>query len=381
MKVSKRGAIAPFMAMDVMRAANEREAKGHSLVHMEVGQPSDPAPKKVIEAAKRALETHAIGYTEALGLGELRQRIAKFYGDHYGVTVDPAQVVVTTGSSSGFILAFAAAFDSGDRVAMACPGYPAYRHILSVLDIEVVPIPVGPETHWQVLAETLDALKTPIDGLIVANPGNPTGSMMTKSQLHDVAAWCENHDVRLISDEIYHGICFGEPAATAANRAEHAVVINSFSKYYGMTGWRIGWMIVPKDLARSVECLHQNLSICAPTLSQLAALSAFDCAQELDARVARYAANREILLTELPKAGFDRLAPSDGAFYLYADVSHLTEHSPDLCQDLLVNAGIAVTPGIDFDPVDGHRFIRFSFAASTDRIVEAVNRLKKWKKS
>jgi len=379
-KISKRGAIDPFLAMDVMRQANRREADGQSIVHMEVGQPSDPAPSGVIEAAKQALDTHAIGYTEASGLWELRDRIAKFYRDAHDKTIDSGQVMVTTGSSGGFILAFAAAFDPGDRVALACPGYPAYRNILRALDVEVVPIEVGPATHWQIPVETLASLSKPIDGLIVANPANPTGSMMTARQLREVAVWCEANDVRLISDEIYHGICYGAPAATAVGMADHAVVINSFSKYYGMTGWRIGWMVVPKDLARSVECLQQNLFISAPTLSQLAAIHAFECARDLDARVARYGKNREILLNELPLLGFDRLAPSDGAFYLYADVSHLTGDTPEFCKKMLNETGVAVTPGIDFDPIHGNKSIRFSFAGSTEQIISAIGRLKAWKR-
>lgn len=378
MKVSRRGAIDPFVVMDVMRAANWQEALGHSIIHMEVGQPSDPAPLLVREAAKLALDTHQIGYTEALGIELLRQRIARFYQDTYGVSVQPERVVVTTGSSCGFILAFAASFDPGDRVAIASPGYPAYRNILHALNIETVSIPVGPDSHWQLQAQALESLKEKIDGVIVANPSNPTGSMLDKRQLQDVATWCQAHNVRLISDEIYHGICFGDAASTAFGMADDAVVINSFSKYFGMTGWRIGWMLVPEDLSRSVECLQQNLFISTPTLSQLAAIKAFDCVDELDARVARYARNREVLLKGLPEVGFNRLAPSDGAFYLYADISDLTDDSPDFCRRMLTKAGVAATPGIDFDPVRGRQTIRFSFAGSTDHMVEAVSRLKLW---
>ena len=380
MKLSKRGGIDPFVVMDVLRSANQREAQGQSIIHMEMGQPSDPAPSLVIEAAKQALDSHILGYTDALGIAPLRQRIVQFYQDRYGVCVPQNQVVVTTGSSCGFILAFAAAFDPGDRVALACPGYPAYRNILHALNIDVVSVPVGPETHWQLQARTLEKLKGKIDGVIVANPANPTGSMLSGAELSELASWCQTNDVRLISDEIYHGICFGEAAATAFGMADDAVVINSFSKYFGMTGWRIGWMLVPKDLARSVECLQQNLFISTPTLSQLAAIKVFDCTDELDARVARYARNREILLQGLPEAGFDRLAPSDGAFYLYADISYQTDNSPDFCRRMLAESGVAVTPGIDFDPVRGRQTIRFSYAGSTDHMSEAVARLKAWNK-
>ncbi len=376
MKVSKRGQIDPFVVMDVMRTANQREAEGHSIIHMEVGQPADPAPAKVLEEAKKSLDAHAIGYTEALGIAPLRDRIARFYQETQNVVVDPKRIVVTTGSSAGFILAFAAAFDPGDRVAIACPGYPAYRNILHALNIEVVSIPVGPEDHWQLQAEALEKVQGHLDGVIIANPANPTGSMLNRQELQKVAAWCETHGSRLISDEIYHGICFGPPAVTALGMADHVVVINSFSKYFGMTGWRIGWMVVPQDLARSVECLQQNLFISAPTLSQLAAIHAFDCTEELDARVARYARNREVLLDGLP---FERLAPSDGAFYLYADISDLTDNSPEFCSRMLTEVGVAATPGIDFDPVRGLRTIRFSFAGATDQMIEAVKRLKGWK--
>ena len=378
MKQSKRGAIDPFVVMDVMRAANQLQAGGQSILHLEVGQPVDPAPAAVIAAAKHALDSHAIGYTEALGEPALRRRIAEYYGLTQGVHVDPERVVITTGSSGGFLLAFAAAFDPGDRVVLASPGYPAYRNILRALNIEVVSVPVGPDSHWQIQAKTLANIPGRIDGVIIANPANPTGSMISRTQLQAVADWCEDHDVRLISDEIYHGIHFGEPAATACGMSPHTLVINSFSKYFGMTGWRIGWMVMPPDLLRAVECLQQNMFISAPTLSQLAALAAFDCLDELDGRVARYALNREILLKGLAKAGFDRLAPADGAFYVYADVSKWTGNSPEFCRRLLTEAGIAVTPGIDFDPERGHHTVRFSFAGATDHLTLAVRRLQQW---
>jgi aspartate/methionine/tyrosine aminotransferase len=378
MKLSKRGNIDSFVAMDVFRAANQLQLEGHSIIHMEVGQPADPAPAKVIEAAKRALDSHNIGYTEACGMAALQERIARFYADRHKVSISPAQVVVTTGSSAGFLLAFAAAFDPGDRVAIAAPGYPAYRNILAALNIEVVSIPVGPDTGWQLPVSSLQALDKPVEGVIIANPANPTGTMLDLEQIRAMASWCESHKVRLISDEIYHGIGFGKPAHTLCGMTRHGVVLNSFSKYFGMTGWRIGWMIAPPDMARAVECLQQNLFISAPTLSQIAAIAAFDCEDELDQRVQRYARNREILLDHLPKIGFDRLAPADGAFYLYADIAHLTDNSVEFCQQMLEQTGVATTPGIDFDPACGLQTIRFSYAGASDQILEAVKRLQGW---
>lgn len=361
-----------------MRVANQRQAAGHSILHLEVGQPVDPAPAKVIEAAKRALDSHAIGYTEAMGEPALRERIAQFYRDSHDCAVDARQVIVTTGSSGGFLLSFAAAFDPGDRVVMASPGYPAYRNILNALNIEVVTVPVGPADHWHLRPELLDAIPGRVDGVIIANPGNPTGSMIGRAQLQALADWCEAHQVRLISDEIYHGIQFAQPAVTALGMAAHGVVINSFSKYFGMTGWRVGWMVVPPDLVRSIECLQQNMFIAAPTLSQLAALHAFDCRDELDARVARYGRNRKVLLNGLADLGFNHLAPADGAFYVYADVSDLTDNAPDFCRRMLEETGVATTPGIDFDPVRGYQTMRFSYAGATDHLIQAVGRLKQW---
>ena len=314
----------------------------------------------------------------ALGLPALRRRIAAHYAADYGVAIDPAQVVVTTGSSGGFVLAFLATFDPGDRVALASPGYPAYRNILAAVGVEVVDLEVGPETHFQPTPALLDGIAGRLDGLIVASPANPTGTMLSPDELAALAAWCEDRGIRLISDEIYHGITFGQPAATAAACSDRAIVINSLSKYYSMTGWRIGWMVVPDDLLRSVECLGQNLFISAPTLSQHAAVAAFDCAEELDANVARYAENRRLLLEELPKAGFDRLAPVDGAFYIYADIGHLTNDSQAFCRRMLAETGVAATPGVDFDPVRGHATMRFCFAGTTPDMAEAAARLGRW---
>ncbi len=368
--------------MDVMRAAAERAAAGGSVLHLEVGQPSTGAPTGVIEAAKRALDEEILGYTLALGIEPLRQRIGRHYRSAYGVTVPADNVVVTTGSSGAFLLAFLAAFDAGDRVGLASPGYPAYRNILSALGVEPVMLPVGPDSGFQPTVEVLRAacgagLK--LDGLIVASPSNPTGSMLSAADFQALAAWCAAEGVRLVSDEIYHGLTYGMTASTAA--AQHgAIVVNSFSKYYSMTGWRLGWMVVPDDLLRAVECLAQNLFISPPSLSQYAALAVFDCADELNANLQRYARNRDILLAELPGAGFDRLAPADGAFYLYADVSRWTNDSESFCRRMLNESGVACTPGIDFDPLEGHRFLRFSFAGSTADMAEAARRLRAWQK-
>ncbi|MCR6632378.1 MAG: aminotransferase class I/II-fold pyridoxal phosphate-dependent enzyme [Magnetospirillum sp.] len=379
-KVAGRGAIAPFIVMDVMRAANERAAAGGEVIHLEVGQPAGSAPARVLAAARRALDDHGLGYTEALGLPLLRQRIAGHYRHAHGVAIAPEQVAVTTGSSGAFLLAFLAAFDAGDRVAVPAPGYPAYRNILEALGIEVVPVPVGASSRWQLTVDVLEQVEGRLDGVVVASPSNPTGSMLSAHEVAELAQWCELKGIRLISDEIYHGIVYGAPAATAAGAGGHAVIVNSFSKYFAMTGWRLGWMVVPPDLLRAVECLQQNLFISPPTLSQLAAQAVFDCLDELDARVAVYRANRDVLLNELPKAGFTRLAPSDGAFYLYADVADLTNDSAEFCRRMLAETGVACTPGMDFDPYQGGRTLRFSFAGSTDDMVAAARRLQEWRK-
>ena len=378
LKVARRGAIPPFIVMDVMRAANRRQAAGGDVLHLELGQPATAAPRPVIDAAKAALDRELIGYTEAFGLDTLRARIAAHYRTAYGVPVDPERIVVTTGSSGGFVLAFLAAFDAGDRVALADPGYPAYRNILMALGVEPVALPTGPETRFQPTPALLDAVEGRLDGLIVASPSNPAGTMIGESEMRALAEWCRARDVRLISDEIYHGITYGRRAVTALGFTADAVVINSFSKYFSMTGWRIGWMVVPEDLDRSIECLAQNLYISPPTLSQHAACAVFDCIAELDANVARYARNRELLLEALPAAGFDRLAPADGAFYLYADVAHLTNDSEDFCRRILADTGVATTPGIDFDPTRGRAWLRISFSGPTADIAEAARRLGRW---
>ncbi len=379
LKVSRRGAVPPFIVMDVLRAANERAQEGADIVHLEVGQPGTPAPRGVIEAAKAALEGDRLGYTEALGLPPLRQRIADHYQTMYGVEIAPERVVVTTGSSGGFVLAFLAAFDVGDRVALADPSYPAYRNILLALGVEPVCLPSGPETRFQPTVELLEAAGGKLDGLIVASPSNPSGTMLGEDELSALVDYCRARDIRLISDEIYHGVTYTMPSTTALRFTDQAVVINSFSKYFSMTGWRIGWMVLPDDLDRSVECLKQNLFISAPTLSQHAAAAAFDCTEELDDNVAAYAANRALLLEELPKVGFERLAPADGAFYIYADVSNLTNDSEAFCRRMLMEAGVATAPGNDFDTGRGRGYLRISFAGPMEDMEKAISRLADWK--
>ncbi len=378
--ISKRGQIPPFFVMEVMRAAFERERAGLDVLHLEVGQPSTGAPKGVIEAAQRALTADKLGYTDALGIPPLRAAIARWYRDRYGAKVPESRIAVTVGSSGAFQLGFLAAFDPGDRVAMASPSYPAYRHALTAIGVEPVEIEAGPETGFQPTVAMLEKLDRPIQGLIVASPANPTGTMLSRQELTDLAAWCTRNGVRLVSDEIYHGLTYGQEAVTAASISPDALVVNSFSKYFSMTGWRLGWMVLPEALVRSVECLAQNLFISAPTLSQMAAVAAFDCTEELDAHVARYARNRELLLRELPKAGFDRIAPADGAFYVYADVSAMTDDSEAFCKRMLAETGVAATPGIDFDPARGRRFVRFSFAGAEETMAEAARRLIVWKR-
>jgi aspartate/methionine/tyrosine aminotransferase len=363
--------------MDVLRAANEQEAAGAATIHLEVGQPGSPAPEAVLDAARRALGSERIGYTDALGIGPLRQAIAGHYRGQYGVAVDPGEVVVTTGSSAAFQLAFLAAFEPGDRVALAVPGYPAYRNILTALGIEAVLIPVGENAHYQPTPELLAEAGT-LDGLIIASPANPTGTMIGDADLARLARYCRDAGIRLISDEIYHGITYENPAATARAHGHEAVIVNSFSKYYCMTGWRLGWMLVPPDLARSVECLAQNFYISPPALSQFAAVPVFGCRTELDGHVARYRANRDLLIRTLSAAGLTRFAPAEGAFYLYTDISSLTRDSEGFCRRLLTETGVAVTPGLDFDPIYGGAWVRLSFAGSTNDVTEAARRLAEW---
>ena len=375
---SRRSGIPPFIVMDVMRAANARAAEGCDVVHLEVGQPSTPAPEAVRAAAVRALAADRLGYTDALGLPALRARIARHYGDTYGIDVDPRRVIVTAGSSAGFLLAFLAAFDEGDRLLVGLPGYPAYRHIPAATGLEVVPLALDATTRFQLGAAHFDALDRPVEGAVVASPANPTGSMLAPGALAALVAAAADRGIRLISDEIYHGITYGPPAATALAFGDEPIVVNSFSKYFSMTGWRLGWLIVPASLVRPIECLAQNLYIAPPSLSQHAALAAFDAGDELDANVARYAANRALLLDALPRLGLAGVAPADGAFYLYADIGHLSDDSASFARRLLAETGVAVTPGNDFDPIAGSRFLRLSYAGATAEIAEAIRRFAAW---
>jgi aspartate/methionine/tyrosine aminotransferase len=376
---SSRSAVPPFMVMDVMAAAARLEAQGRKVVHMEVGQPAAPAPGTALAAARAAL-AGPIAYTEALGIPSLRARIARHYAETYNVTVDPGRVVVTTGSSGGFVLAFLALFEPGDRVALANPGYPPYRHILTALGCAPVPIETGEETRWVITPELLRRThaQKPIRGIVVASPPNPTGTMMRKEALAALIEAAEELGIRFISDEIYHGLDYAFPAETALKLSPNALIVNSFSKYYCMTGWRIGWLVAPEPLVRPLERLQGNLAISVPTLSQIAAEAAFDGRDEMEAVKHTYEENRRILVEGLPKAGLEKFLPVDGAFYLYADVSRFSEDSLDFAKRMLEQAGVAATPGIDFDPVNGRHFIRFCYAGSPADMQEAVARIGRW---
>ncbi len=376
---SLRSAIGAFVVMDVMREANARQAAGEDVVHMEVGQPGTPAPRLVREAAARAIGTSALGYTDALGLPALRERIARHYRDAYNVEISPERIVVTTGSSAGFVLAFLALLDQGDGVALPQPGYPCYRQIARVLGLKPVPMPARAKSRFMPSAEDLSAAFCEgARAVVLASPANPTGATLSAAHLGRLVQAARNYGAWFISDEIYHGLSYAGPAPTALAISGEAVVINSFSKYYSMTGWRIGWMAVPQRLVRVFERLAQNLYISPPAISQVAALAAFDATEELESYKAVYARNREMLLTELPRAGFDRLAPADGAFYLYADASALTDDSEAYLQRMLRETGVAATPGIDFDEEEGRHFIRFSYAGPFERMLEAARRLQAW---
>ena len=377
---SKRSDVPPFIVMDVMAAAAALEAHGTRIFHMEVGQPAAPAPATARQAAQAALAHGRIGYTETLGIPSLRARIARHYRDTYGLALDPARVAVTTGSSGGFVLAFLALFEPGDRVALANPGYPPYRHILSVLGCEPVLIETGAATRWALSAEALIAehRNKPLAGLVVASPANPTGTMMDAGTLASLIAAAEGEGIRVISDEIYHGLDYAFAAETAAKLSERVVVINSFSKYFCMTGWRVGWMVVPESLVRAVERLQGNLAISVPTLAQVAAQAAFDGRDEMEAVKHGYEENRRILSEGLPKAGLDKFLPVDGAFYLYADISKFSDDSLGFAKRMLNEAHVAATPGIDFDPVNGHNFLRFCYAGSAADVRDAVERIGNW---
>ncbi|MEZ5676667.1 Aspartate/methionine/tyrosine aminotransferase [Thalassovita litoralis] len=373
MRNSRRGEVDPFIVMDVMEAARAAEEAGRHIIHMEVGQPSTPAPAGARRALAQAMEQDALGYTVALGLPALRKRIAQLYGEWYNVDLDWNRVVVTPGSSGAFILAFTALFDRGARVGIGEPGYPSYRQILKALDLEPVGLPARPENRLQPVPADFAGLN--LDGLMVASPANPSGTMLDRDAMAALVGACAETGTSFISDEIYHGIEYEAKAVTALEVTDDCYVINSFSKYFSMTGWRVGWMVVPEDHVRLVERIAQNMFICPPHVSQVAALHAMECREELDANMAVYAKNRAMMIEGLPKAGFDRIAPPDGAFYIYADVSHLTNDSRAFAAEILEKAGVAVTPGLDFDPVRGAGTLRFSYARSTADMEEGLRRL------
>ena len=372
MRTSRRSAVASFIVMDVMEAARAAEAQGRDVIHMEVGQPGTPAPQLARDGLARAMEEGPLGYTVALGLPQLRERIARHYGDAYGVDLDPKRVVVTSGSSAGFILSFLALFDAGQRVGIADPGYPSYRNILKALDLDVARIEGTAANRFQ---PTPADIGPDLDGLLVASPANPTGSMLDRDALGALVDACAAHDVSLISDEIYHGIEYRGRAVTALELTDDVVVINSFSKYFSMTGWRIGWMVVPDSHVRVMERLAQNLFICPSHASQIAALHAMDAGVELARNAQVYADNRKILLDALPAAGLRDIAPPDGAFYIYADISHTGLDSRTFTARLLAEEGVAATPGLDFDPVRGDATVRFSYAGPRDAIAEGARRI------
>ncbi|HET6167459.1 MAG TPA: pyridoxal phosphate-dependent aminotransferase [Marmoricola sp.] len=380
LQVAQRANVPPFHVMDLLAAAQARQASRGDLVNFVAGQPSTGAPAAVREEAKRLIDAGPLGYTVATGIPELRAAIAEHHRRASGIDVGPEDVVVTTGSSGGFLLAFLAAFEPGDRVVMARPGYPCYRNVLTALGCEVVEVDCGPETRFQPTVAQLDDVRGPIAGLVVASPANPPGTMVPADELAAIARWCDERGVRLISDEIYHGITYGGATSSAWQTSRTGVTFGSFSKYFSMTGWRLGWMLVPEDLRRPVDVLTGNFTICPPVLAQHAALAAFtpESYAELDGHVSRYADNRRILLDGLPALGIDRLAPADGAFYVYADVGDLTDDSYAWCLRALDETGVAMAPGIDFDTVQGHRFVRLSFAGTAEEMRAGLDRLAGW---
>jgi aspartate/methionine/tyrosine aminotransferase len=374
---SRSSAVAPFIVMNVMQQAADREAAGADVIHLEVGQPGTAAPRGAAAAARRAIDTDVLGYTLTLGIPGLRERICRHYQEWYGLGLPPGRIGVTTGSSAAFLLSFMASFDPGDRVLLTDPSYPCYRNILHALGIEVVRIPAGPDTRYQVDAAMLDDVQD-LAGVVCASPSNPTGSLLSAPALKSLAEACDRRGIRLVSDEIYHGLVYDGVAASAAGYSDSAVVINSFSKYFSMTGWRVGWMVMPEDLVPAIERLAANFFISPPGVSQVAALAALDCADELEANKAVYAANRALLLDRLPKMGIDKLAPADGAFYIYADIGDRIEDSEAFAAQLLNEAGVAITPGIDFDPDRGHRTIRFSYCVSQQNVQMGLDRMEAW---
>ena len=376
MRNSTRGAVDPFIVMDVMEAARQAETEGRHIIHMEVGQPGTPAPALARNAVAAAMRDDPLGYTVALGLPALRNRIALLYGEWYDVDLDPARVVVTPGSSGGFILAFSALFDAGDRIALGAPGYPSYRQIMKSLNLTPVEIATKPEARFQL--EPADLQGVDYQGIMVASPANPTGTMLDEPALKALIDTTHDKGATFLSDEIYHGIEYERKAVTALQVSDDVCVINSFSKYFSMTGWRVGWLVLPKDNVRQVERLAQNMFICAPHVAQIAALAAMDASEELEANMAVYRENRRLMLEGLPKAGFTQIAPPDGAFYVYADVSAITDDSRAFARAILDEAGVAVTPGLDFDPERGGGTLRFSYARATEEIQEGLIRLERF---
>jgi aspartate/methionine/tyrosine aminotransferase len=377
---SRRAAVVPFMAMDVLREARRLEREGRRVIHMELGEPGAPTPRQIVEAAQRALAAGAPGYGEAAGDPALRARIAAHYPEHYGVEANPERVMVTTGSSGAFLLAFLAAFDAGARIGVATPGYPAYFNILEALGLVAAPIELGEETRYAPTAALVEAAhrRQRLDGLLLMSPANPTGAMIASPELEKIAAFCDGAGVTLVSDEIYHGLEYGEDAQTALRFSPNAIVVNSFSKYYAMTGWRLGWIVAPESLARPIERLQQSLSICAPTLAQRVALEAFEARDALEAIKAGYARSRARLIERLPEIGLPRFAPPDGAFYIYADVSHLTQDSVGFCARMLEETGVAATPGVDFDRARGGKTLRLSYAGGEAEVAQGLDRLADW---
>ena len=379
---ARRSAVAPFLAMDVFKEAARLAQSGRDIVRMEAGEPGAPAPRRVREAAIAALQDGRIGYTQTLGLPALREAIAQHYQRTYGVSVEPSRVAVTTGSSGGFILAFLGLFDAGARVAIASPGYPAYRNILEALGVDVVSLSTRAEDRYVVTAAAIEAAhaRQKLDGVLLMSPANPTGTMMSEAVLAGICASCDRLGITFISDEIYHGLTYAFAAQTALKYSRNAVIVNSFSKYYCMTGWRIGWLVLPEPIIRPVEKLAQSLAISAPTLSQIAAQAAFGAGDELELVKRGYEQSRLMLMQELPAIGFGDFHPVDGAFYVYVDVSRFTNDSMDFCKRMLQEAGVAATPGVDFDREDGAHALRLSFAGAPDDVDKGIARLKSWLK-
>ncbi len=379
LKTSHRSDIPMFRALDILRDVNERVAGGDNIMRLEAGQPCVGAPPQALEYAKQILTNDGRqGYTDAMGMSLLRDRIALYYRDHYNTDLDYTRIAVSVGSSSGLLMSFLSAFDVGDRVALTTPTYPAYHNILTALGLQIIEIETTPETNYQPTAELLEGYGEEFDGLIICSPSNPTGTMIPAAELERICRWCDKNEVRLISDEAYHGITYEEPAETVLKYTNNAIVLNTFSKYFAMTGWRLGWMVLPEDLTDRVKRLMENFFVSPPTLSQHVAYKIFDHMDVLDGYVARYKQNWDILKVQLPEAGFDKLSEATGAFYVYADVHHLTNNSEEYCRRMLEEAKVSTTPGVDFDVTRGHGTIRMCYAGETEEIEEACRRLKQW---